>query len=91
VANGDIARNRCTCAFCTFQNNLSIGAIIGKEFVDRGASARSADRPKLQKMLEYIQENKGRVDYVIVHKVDRLARNRGDDADIARALGGSRC
>ena len=64
----------------------SMGAIIGKEFVDRGASARSADRPELQKMLEFIKENKDRVDYVIVHKVDRLARNRGDDIDITRAL-----
>jgi DNA invertase Pin-like site-specific DNA recombinase len=64
----------------------SMGAIIGKEFVDRGASARSADRPELQKMLEYIRENRDRVDYVIVHKVDRLARNRGDDIDITRLL-----
>ena len=37
-------------------------------------------------MLKYIKENKGRVDYVIVHKVDRLARNRGDDIDITRIL-----
>ena len=65
----------------------AMGAIIGKEFVDRGASARSADRPELQKMLEYIREHQDRVDYVIVHKVDRLARNRGDDVDISRALG----
>lgn len=65
---------------------LSMGAIVGKEFVDRGASARSADRPELQKMLEYVKENADRVDYVIVHKVDRLARNRGDDIDIMRAL-----
>jgi DNA invertase Pin-like site-specific DNA recombinase len=64
----------------------AMGAIVGKEFVDRGASARSADRPELQKMLEYIKENKERVDYVIVHKVDRLARNRGDDIDINRVL-----
>ncbi len=64
----------------------SMGAMIGKEFVDRGASARSADRPELQKMLAYIKENSDRVDYVIVHKVDRLARNRGDDVDITRAL-----
>ncbi len=63
-----------------------MGAMIGKEFVDRGASARSADRPELQKMLTYIKENRERVDYVIVHKVDRLARNRGDDVDITRAL-----
>ena len=65
---------------------LSMGAMIGKEFVDRGASARSAARPELQAMLEYIKENKDRVDYVIVHKVDRLIRNRWDDADISRAL-----
>ena len=65
---------------------LSMGAMIGKEFVDRGTSAKSADRPELQKMLEYVRENADRVDYVIVHKVDRLARNRGDDVDIMRAL-----
>ena len=51
---------------------LSMGAIVGKEFVDRGASAKSADRPQLQAMLEYVKENAARVDYVIVHKVDRL-------------------
>jgi DNA invertase Pin-like site-specific DNA recombinase len=67
----------------------SMGAIIGKEFVDRGTSAKSADRPELQKMMDYIKENKDRVYCVIVHKVDRLARNRGDDADITRALQGA--
>ena len=65
---------------------LSMGAIVGKEFVDRGASAKSADRPQLQEMLEYVRENADRIDYVIVHKVDRLARNRGDDIDIMRTL-----
>ena len=64
----------------------SMGAIIGKEFVDRGKSARSAKRPELQKMLDYVRENKERIDYVIIHKVDRWARNRGDDADITRAI-----
>lgn len=37
-------------------------------------------------MQEYVKENADRVDYVIVHKVDRLARNRGDDIDIMRVL-----
>ena len=64
----------------------SLGAMVGKEFVDRGASAKSADRPQLQAMLEYVKENADRVDYVIVHKVDRLARNRDDDSDIMRTL-----
>jgi len=65
---------------------LSMGAIVGKEFVDRGVSAKSADRLELQKMLEYIKENADRVDYVIVHKVDRLARNWGDDQAIFSRL-----
>ena len=65
---------------------LSLGAIVGKEFVDRGASAKSADRPELQAMLKYVKENADRIDYVIVHKVDRLARNRDDDSDIMRVL-----
>lgn len=62
----------------------ALGAFIVKEFTDKGASAKSADRDKLHKMLEYIAENK--VDYVIVNKIDRLARNRADDVDITRAI-----
>ena len=56
-------------------------SIVIEEFVERGESAKFADtRPELQRMLKYLQAN--RVDYVIVHKVDRLARNRLDDAQI---------
>jgi site-specific DNA recombinase len=62
----------------------SLGAIVVKEFVDRGASAKTTNRPELQCMLDYIAENQ--VDYVIVHKVDRLARNRADDVEINQAL-----
>ncbi|GFG50184.1 recombinase [Mycolicibacterium agri] len=59
----------------------SINAVVVEEFVERGESAKFADtRPELQQMLRYIQEHA--VDYVIVHKVDRLARNRLDDAQI---------
>ncbi len=62
----------------------SLGAIVVKEFVDRGASAKTTNRPELQCMLDYVKENQ--VDYVIVHKVDRLARNRADDVEINKAL-----
>lgn len=59
----------------------SLNALVVEEFVERGESAKSADtRPVLQRMLAYIKEH--HVDYVIVHKVDRLARNRLDDAQI---------
>ena len=63
----------------------SMGALVVKEFADRGESARRANRPELQKMLAYLKEDGG-IDYVIVHKLDRLARNRADDVEINRAF-----
>ena len=62
----------------------SLGAQIVREFVDAGESARSADRPELQRMLEFVVSH--RVTYCIVHKVDRLARSRIDDVEIHRIL-----
>lgn len=43
-------------------------------FVDEGQSARTANRPELEKLLKYCKEKKN-VDIVLVDKVDRLARN----------------
>ncbi|MDQ1736463.1 MAG: site-specific recombinase [Pseudonocardiales bacterium] len=63
----------------------ALGAIVAAEFVDRGESARSADRPQLKEMLGFLLESPG-ISYVIVHKVDRLARNRMDDVTINLAL-----
>jgi site-specific DNA recombinase len=61
-----------------------IEAEIVREFVDRGASARSAARPELQAMLAFIKEQPVR--YVIVHKLDRLARNLADHVQIMLAI-----
>jgi len=63
-----------------------LGAVIIKEFIDRGASAKVIDRKDIQEMLDYIRDYEGKIDYVIIHKVDRLARNRFDDGDITRFL-----
>jgi len=68
----------------------SMGAVVVAEFVDAGESARSANRPELKNMLAYVKEH--RVKHVIVHKIDRLARNRADDVEInvfIRAAGAS--
>ena len=62
----------------------SLGAVVEEEFVDRGESAKTANRPELMKMLRYVQENA--VEYVIVHKVDRLARSRADDVVITMEI-----
>ena len=58
-----------------------LGAVVIEEFKDAGASARSADRDGLQAMLERVRV--GDVAYVIIHKLDRLARSRTDDVEIA--------
>lgn len=60
------------------------GAFVVKEFVDAGASGTSMNRAGLQELLVFVEEN--RIDYVIVHKLDRLARSRKDDAIIADRL-----
>ena len=61
-----------------------LGAEVVQEFTDAGASARSADRPGLQEMLRFIVDNEIR--YVVVHKLDRLARDRADDVAILLAI-----
>ncbi len=61
-----------------------LDAIITEEFVDAGESARKADRPDLMRMIEYVKTHD--ITYCIVHKVDRLARNRADDVAIHLAL-----
>lgn len=61
-----------------------LGARIVREFVDAGESARSADRDGLKEMLAFIAAS--RVQFCLVHKLDRLARNRADDVKIHEAL-----
>ncbi len=57
----------------------------GDEYVDRGESAKTADRPALQAMLRRVETDPS-VGYVFVHKLDRLARNRADDIAIVARI-----
>lgn len=61
-----------------------LGAVVVKEFIEPGESAKTARRKALQEMLDYVTENP--VQYCIINKVDRLARNRLDDAIIHSTL-----
>lgn len=54
---------------------------VDRTFTDK-LSGKNADRPKLQEMLEYIREG----DTVVVHSLDRLARNLVDLHDIVKAI-----
>jgi site-specific DNA recombinase len=62
----------------------SLGATIVEEFVERGESAKTANRAELQRLLTFVKDNP--VDYVIVHKVDRWARRVADDVQITLAI-----
>ena len=64
----------------------SLKATVIDEYVDRGESARSADRPELQRMLADLHDGKKEIEYIIVHKVDRLARSLHDDVMIGLAI-----
>lgn len=61
------------------------GWILVDEYVDRGESAKTSDRPQLQEMLQRIRDDKS-VNAVVVHKIDRLARNMEDHVVIKAAL-----
>jgi site-specific DNA recombinase len=43
-------------------------------FREEGESAKILDRTQLQKLLSFVKENQGKIEYCIVWKVDRLAR-----------------
>ncbi len=62
-----------------------LGAQFVDEYIDAGESARSADRPQLQALLDRLATERD-IDFVVVHKVDRLARNRVDDVEINLAI-----
>lgn len=59
------------------------GVQVDKVFTDK-ASGKSADRPQLKAMLEFIREG----DEVLVHSMDRLARNLDDLRRLVFALTG---
>src|SRR3954452_15650407 len=68
---------------CT-RKAAELGAVVAQAYVERAESARSDARPVLQQMLAELPTLGVR--YLVVHKVDRLARNRLDDALLYQRL-----
>jgi site-specific DNA recombinase len=56
-------------------------AEVTEEFIDPAETATNANRPALKKLLARLRAGEAPT-YVIVHKVDRFARNRRDDANM---------
>ncbi len=55
-------------------------------FREEGESAKNADRTELQNLQKHCIKNVGRIGYLIVYKVDRLARNQVDHFAIKLVL-----
>ena len=62
------------------------GITILKIFVERGESAKFADRTQLIDLLNFCRDHKGQVETLLVWKVDRFARNVGDHFNIKAQL-----
>lgn len=63
----------------------ALGAVVAQEFIDRGESARKANRPDLQRLLRALEEQIPPT-YLIVYKVDRWARDSVDGALLVQEL-----
>src|SRR5437762_2554234 len=59
---------------------------ILRTFVERGESAKFADRAQLLELIDFCKEKKGQVQTLLVWKVDRFARNVGDHFNIKASL-----
>jgi DNA invertase Pin-like site-specific DNA recombinase len=61
------------------------GLELDRKFIDK-ASGKSTERPKLEDMMDYVREG----DTLIVHSMDRLARNLDDLRSIVFKLTGKK-
>ncbi len=64
----------------------SRGWTVDRVFMEEGESAKTADRAELQKLLAYCEENRKRIDHVLVHSISRLSRDVGDHHTIRAVL-----
>src|SRR5579864_7803431 len=64
------------------RNNIT----VLKVFVERGESAKFADRTQLLGLLEFCRTRQNAVRVLLVWKIDRLARNVGDHFSITTSL-----
>jgi site-specific DNA recombinase len=69
---------------CAQWINTHAGELV-EEFCDAGESARTADRPEFKRLLDALRHDRT-IDVLVVHKLDRLARNLEDHAAIRAAL-----
>jgi DNA invertase Pin-like site-specific DNA recombinase len=62
------------------------GMAVSRVFVERGESAKFADRTQLLELLEFCRRKESLIGALLVWKIDRLARNVGDHFNIKANL-----
>lgn len=55
-------------------------------FVERGESAKTADRTEFIKAISFCAQKRNGVDFFIVHKIDRFARSQDDHVSVRATL-----
>jgi site-specific DNA recombinase len=58
--------------------------LVPDHFADRGYSGGTLERPALKRLIEHIEA--GRVDVVVVYKIDRLSRSLMDFAKLVEVF-----
>ncbi len=68
----------------------ALGATVIEEYLDKDTGTALAKRPAMQRLLRRVEQDED-VDYVIVHKLDRWARNTREDliADFSLEVAGA--
>jgi site-specific DNA recombinase len=62
------------------------GINVLRAFIERGESAKFADRTQLLELINFCKGNQGNVHVLLVWKVDRFARNVGDHFSVKAGL-----
>ncbi|MFZ3020300.1 MAG: recombinase family protein [Minisyncoccia bacterium] len=76
VAGTSLAMQEKSCREYAEKENIEILAC----FVEEGESAKTADRTEFQKALNFCTNKRKPINFFIVHKIDRFARNQDDHA-----------
>jgi DNA invertase Pin-like site-specific DNA recombinase len=62
------------------------GIEVVRTFIEKGESATAANRTEFLKALEYCRQQRGELDFFIVWKIDRFARNTTDHFSVRAKL-----
>lgn len=82
VEGTSLESQEAACREYALRNSLS----VDRAFIERGESAKYADRTQLLEMMAYCANRANEITVLLVWKVDRLARNVGDHFTIKAAL-----